>query len=227
MTVVTNSRCVAKVLAVHALFAVAASMAGPANSTDRDVYIWGDAVYVNLAAGESYDFAGATVALVAVENNFCTVAVNGKPRQLVVARRALPTEIEGVRVFVADNRHVADLTETQANRNVHAALTKDALLCLSDPSRPLLDPDRYIFPISREDGFEWTMHENSHMFAYLRPVRSHEGIDLDLSDARGGEMHALVAPEDGVRYEDVIRAMDVASAAGFTNLSMADGAAFL
>ena len=37
----------------------------------------------------------------------------------------------------------------------------------------------------------------------------------------------IVAPEDGVRYEDVIRAMDVASAAGFINLSMADGAAFL
>ncbi|MEM7137592.1 MAG: biopolymer transporter ExbD, partial [Myxococcota bacterium] len=36
----------------------------------------------------------------------------------------------------------------------------------------------------------------------------------------------IVAPEDGVRYEDVIVAMDVASAAGFTTLSMADGAAF-
>jgi biopolymer transport protein ExbD len=37
----------------------------------------------------------------------------------------------------------------------------------------------------------------------------------------------IVAPEDGVRYEDVIVAMDVAAAAGFTTLSMADGAAFL
>ena len=37
----------------------------------------------------------------------------------------------------------------------------------------------------------------------------------------------IVAPEDGVRYEDVIRAMDTAVAAGFTNLSVADGAAFL
>ena len=37
----------------------------------------------------------------------------------------------------------------------------------------------------------------------------------------------IVAPEDGVRYEDVIIAMDVASAAGFTTLSMADGATFL
>jgi biopolymer transport protein ExbD len=37
----------------------------------------------------------------------------------------------------------------------------------------------------------------------------------------------IVAPEDGVRYEDVVRAMDVATAAGFANLSMADGAAFL
>jgi biopolymer transport protein ExbD len=35
------------------------------------------------------------------------------------------------------------------------------------------------------------------------------------------------APEDGVRYEDVVRAMDVAAAAGFEKLSMADGAAFL
>jgi biopolymer transport protein ExbD len=37
----------------------------------------------------------------------------------------------------------------------------------------------------------------------------------------------IVAPEDGVRYEDVIVAMDIATAAGFSNLSMADGAAFL
>ena len=37
----------------------------------------------------------------------------------------------------------------------------------------------------------------------------------------------IVAPEDGVRYEDVIVAMDIASAAGFVNLSMADGATFL
>ncbi len=37
----------------------------------------------------------------------------------------------------------------------------------------------------------------------------------------------IVAPEDGVRYEDVVRAMDVALAAGFANLSIADGAAFL
>ena len=37
----------------------------------------------------------------------------------------------------------------------------------------------------------------------------------------------IVAPEDGVRYEDVIVAMDVASAAGFSALSMADGAAFM
>lgn len=37
----------------------------------------------------------------------------------------------------------------------------------------------------------------------------------------------IVAPEDGVRYEEVIQAMDAASAAGFDQLSVADGAAFL
>ena len=37
----------------------------------------------------------------------------------------------------------------------------------------------------------------------------------------------IVAPEDGVRYDDVIIAMDIAAGAGFTELSMTDGATLL
>jgi len=65
------------------------------------------------------------------------------------------------------------------------------------PSKPLLDPNLFTFPISRDDSFEWTMGENSHMFAYLRPARSHEGIDINMHRARGKEIDALVAIEDG------------------------------
>lgn len=170
----------------------------PARAAGRVVCTWGNATYVDLEVGQSHRCGNAIVKLISIENNFCTVEVNDARRQLIVARRALPDVIEGVRIFVADNRHVADLTATESNRNVHAALTKDALLCLSPADRPLLDPNLYTFPISRADGFNWTMAEDSHMFAYLRPTRSHEGIDLDLSDARGGEIHAILAPEDGV-----------------------------
>jgi hypothetical protein len=60
----------------------------------------------------------------------------------------------------------------------------------------LLDPAQFVFPISRNEGHRWTMDENSGMFAYLRPTRSHEGIDLNLHEARGRELHAIVAIED-------------------------------
>jgi biopolymer transport protein ExbD len=68
-----------------------------------------------------------------------------------------------------------------------------------------------------------------------RAVANQKEFDVDELSTKLGQWKQawddrddmIVAPEDGVRYEDVIRAMDVASAAGFINLSMADGAAFL
>ena len=158
---------------------------------------WGNAVYVNLDVGASYQYLGKTVRLLGVTNNEATVSVDGETRPMVVTRLALPDVINGVRIFLADTRPVATLTTDEKFPLVHAALTGDALLCLSDPTRALLDPQRFTFPIGRADGFRWRMAENSHMFAYLRPKRSHEGIDIDLTEARGKELHALVAIEDG------------------------------
>ena len=37
----------------------------------------------------------------------------------------------------------------------------------------------------------------------------------------------IVAPEDGVRYEDIIHAMDIAVGEGFQNLTLSDGASML
>jgi hypothetical protein len=71
---------------------------------------WGNAVYVDLAIGESHTYLDKTVRLVSLENNFCTIEVDGEQRNLIVARRALPEVINGVRVFVADNRNVAEFT---------------------------------------------------------------------------------------------------------------------
>lgn len=168
----------------------------PFPNADQTI-VWGNAVYANLNIGESLPYLGKTIRLLDVTNNVATVSVDGETRPLTMARLALPTVINGVRVFVADTRPVASLTTDDKYPLVHATLTGDALLCLSDPARPLLDPERFTFPISRDDGFRWTMAENSHMFAYLRPQRSHEGIDIDLTAARGKEIHALVAIEDG------------------------------
>lgn len=161
---------------------------------------WGNATYVSLAVGEGCSFLGKRVGLVAVQGRYCTVQVDGVAMELVVARRALPQVIAGIRVFVADNRPVASCTveSRYGFLDLHGAATKDALLCLSDPSEPLLDPERFTFPIDRTDGYEWSMEEDSHMLAFLGPDRSHEGIDLDMHDARGGEQHTVVAVEDAV-----------------------------
>jgi hypothetical protein len=48
---------------------------------------------------------------------------------------------------------------------MHGATTRDALICLSDPGQPLLDPRLFTFPVGRDDGFVYTMDAHSHMFA--------------------------------------------------------------
>jgi hypothetical protein len=164
---------------------------------------FGNAVFVDLAAGESWEYQGKQVTLVSIEGSFSTIEVDGARKRLIVARRALPEVVGGVRVFVADNRSVRRITTDAAWPQAHGATTRDALVCLSDPAKPLLDPERFTFPVSRSDGFQWTMEENSHSYAYLLPTRSHEGIDVDMHDARGRDVHALVAIEAGtVRWVD-------------------------
>ena len=158
---------------------------------------WGNVLYVDLAVGDTCEFLGRTIRLVSRHNNYCTVDVDGERESLCVASLELPRVVNGVRMFLADNKGSANTTTNRNFPKIRASLTRDALLALSNPSNPLLDPNLFTFPISREDGFEWTMGENSHMFAYLRPARSHEGVDINMHRARGKEIDALVAIEDG------------------------------
>lgn len=159
---------------------------------------WGNTLYANFTAGETRRFHNHQVTLLSVAHDQCVARVDDQTAELRMARRAVPTNVRGVRIFVADTRVVASLTDDTftKSRHIHGLLQGDALLGLCPADQPLLDPDRYTFPIDRSEGFEWTMEEDSHMFAYLGPHRSHEGIDFDLHDARGVARHALVAIED-------------------------------
>lgn len=166
--------------------------------TDSLPVRWGNAFYFNLSVGESTEFLGKNIRLISMENNGCLVDVDGVRENLIVARRTLPVIVNGIRMFVADNRNVEKLTTDETSPHVHDAMTKDALFCLSDPSKLLLDSGKFTFPVDRSDGFEWTKAENSHMWAYLKPTRSHEGIDINLHRARGQEIDAIVSIEDGI-----------------------------
>lgn len=165
-----------------------------------DTLSWAGVQYLDLTLGREVRVGRHGIVLTAVRRQWCTLEVDGRTCELEVARLALPQVVGDLRLFVADNRPVAALTD---DAPVHQALRGDVLLCVSDAGRPLLDPRRFTFPVSRRDGFRWHHLEDSHMFAYLGPrwddktkLRSHEGVDLDLHDARGIEKHPLVAVED-------------------------------
>lgn len=187
---------------------------------------WSNATYVDLTLGQTYWYRDKPVRLLSMQSDYCTVEIDGDRRELIVARRTVPRVVGGLRVFVSDNRNVKGLTSDGDN---HGFCRTDAVVCLSDPSQPLLDPNRFGFPVSRQDGYQWSMEEGSHMFAYLGLAtykgadyyRSHEGIDLDMHEARGKVLHPLVAVESGtiLWYRDraengvvVVQRSDVESA---------------
>ena len=171
-------------------------------SPSEPAFTFGHGAFFDLDIGDEVVFQGRRVKLTGGNRQFCELTVDSHPIRLKVSKLTLPIEIEGIRVFVADNRYTKDLTDDTEMRGL---LTREVLLCLSDASKPLLDATRFSFPISLRDGFQWRMGEESHMFAYLGPswnnpnrFRSHEGIDFDLHDARGMERHPILALEESV-----------------------------
>ncbi len=158
---------------------------------------WGNTFYFNIDIGETITFQNTDVKLLQQKNHFNQFAIGTDTVWLKVSRRTLPKTTNNIRIFVADNKNVKALTDDYI---VHCLLKKDALVCLSDFSQPILNRDKYIFPISFNDGFLWSVEENSTMFSYQRKLNgkylSHPGIDFDLNDACGIEKHWIVALEN-------------------------------
>lgn len=171
------------------------------NTNAQKAIHFGNSVYVNLCVGQTFNYHGNRIVLKEINGNKTRVEVNDKLKELKISRRELPTVVDSVRLFVADQKNIKSLT---TDNQVHGLLKGDALLCLSSPESPLLDADNYVFPISKKDNYQWSMTEDSHMYAYLglskwvSPdyYRSHEGIDLNMHDARGRYIHPLVAIEN-------------------------------
>jgi len=168
---------------------------------DAADFRWGNGFYYNLNVGESVTFKEMEVKLLNIENHYNQLKIGADTLWIKVARRTVPEQLGGLRIFVADNKKVKSLTP---NSPVHNLLTKDALICLSDSRFPLLDPAQYIFPVSFNDGFMWSADEESYMFSFYKTVEtgkqlaydSFAGIGFDLHDARGQLKHWLVAVEN-------------------------------
>ncbi|MBK1878503.1 hypothetical protein [Pelagicoccus mobilis] len=150
---------------------------------------------MNLAVGESFEFLGHEVELEAIDSDWAQIRVDDESERIPIARRVLPVRLNGVRIYVCDTKRMANYTVRgpYGSRN---AVTKDALFCLSNANDPLLDPETFTFPVDRSDGFEWSMAESSHSFAFLSPWRQHEGTDISLMNGKANRVDALVAMED-------------------------------
>lgn len=171
------------------------------SSQTQPDFKWGNGSYFNLNVGETVIFQNTEVKLLQLKNHFNQIKIGEDTVWLKVSRRTLPQIVSGIRVFVADNMNVKALT---TDPNVHGLLKKDILICLSNYNTALLSQNNYVFPISFNDGFLWSAEEDSYMFSYLglsewnsnKYYRSHEGIDIDLHDARGLEKHWILALEN-------------------------------
>ncbi|MCF6357649.1 MAG: M23 family metallopeptidase [Draconibacterium sp.] len=157
---------------------------------------WGNGSYFNIGIGDSITFRDIEVKLLEQNNIFNQLKIGNDTIWIKVSRRTLPVNVGGLRIFVADNKNVKALTD---DPEVHGLLKKDALICVSDFKQPLLNQNNYIFPISFNDGFLWSVEESSTMFSYEGKVDgkylSYPGVAFDLNDACGIEKHWIVALE--------------------------------
>ncbi|WP_163324179.1 hypothetical protein [Draconibacterium mangrovi] len=164
-------------------------------------FSWGNCHYYNASVGDTIKFKGEDIVLLGIHNHYNTLSIDNDTIELKVSRRSLPTSLNRVRAFVADNQNVKKLA---SNKAAHGLLKKDALICLSDNQDLMLAPDSFGFPVSYNDGFNWNMNEDNHMFSFPGKacnggndeVKSNEGIGIALTDARGIEKHWLLAIED-------------------------------
>lgn len=161
-------------------------------------YQWSNSYYYNLNIGDSIQFNHTTVRLLGIDHQYTTIQVENDTINVRVARRTLPVPVKGIQLFVADNRNVADLIPDDP---VHALLTADALICVTEISGFWLNRNDFVFPVSFNHGFLWNSDVNTYMFSLMKDVAdntfsSYPGIGIDLNDARGSEKHWLLAMEE-------------------------------
>lgn len=166
-------------------------------NTEPD-FLWGNTSYFNISVGEQIFYDSKEIKLLALEKQYNKIKVGNDTLWLKVNRLSLPSVAGGFRLYVADNKNVKRISD---DSDVHGLLKKDVLLGVSLFNETMLASEKYLFPISFNDGFLWNGREDAYMFSYMGKtkngsIRSYEGIGIDVNDARGIEKHWIVAIEN-------------------------------
>ena len=165
-------------------------------------FTWGNASYFNINIGQNIKFNDTEIKLLKLQNQYNQFKIGEDTVWIKVSRRSLPVIVGNTRIFVADNKNIKAIS---SDNKIHGLLKKDVLICLSVNTLQLLDPNKYLFPISFNDGFIWSAEEDSYMFSTanlaemkVKSCNTNTGIDFDLQDARGIEKHWIVAFENSI-----------------------------
>lgn len=161
-------------------------------------FIWGNTSFFNLTVGESFLFGNNEIRLLELENHFNKIKIGADTVWIKTGLRSLPLTVGKITLYVADNKNVKSLA---SNSEIHGLLQKDALIAISYFNNPLLDLNKYVFPVSFNDGFLWDFDSDKYLFSWLlkdgnRNYRSHEGIAFDMSDVGNINKHLLAAIEN-------------------------------
>jgi hypothetical protein len=177
------------------LLSFAQVVAQPSSKPD---FTWGNSAYFNLNKGESINFENTEIKLLSVHGQFNQLKVGNDTVNCRVSRRTLPVVKGELRIFVADNFNVK---LKSANNAGHTLLKKDAMICVSKASLPLLNEFDFIFPISFNDGYLWSCEEDSYLYSIQYKDKNSiknciEGVDFDLQNSKGTEKNLVVAVEN-------------------------------
>jgi len=110
------------------------------------------------------------------------------------------------------------LASLQSNQQVEGGPTADALPPVEDRLILQVRADDFVLASTAGDRVEIPATEAGYDVVSLRERLGQR------REIAPNEQSIVIAPEDGVRYEDVIEAMDAVTGAGFTDMSLADGA---
>jgi len=168
---------------------------------DQDAFRWGNVTYLNISVRQKVEFQGNEIELLEIKNHFNKILINKDTFWLKVCYRSPALESGRIKVFAADNRNVMALTNDRA---LHGLLKKDLLLALAPKDQPLLDPLRFLFPITFAGGYIWRNNEDSYPFSFQEggtprvvPEKQYPGIGLDVINGRGSVRFSVIAMETG------------------------------
>lgn len=170
---------------------------GYAQSPTAPDFVWGNTGYFNVNNEDTVHLSEVEISFLRSDGLLNYLTINGDSLPLKVARQN-PAEVRhGISFFIADNQCLQQLP---GGEKVHDILTGEALLAIAGNEMEMLDPEKFVFPVSFSSGFIWRYDQGLPFYHFHKCPESHskqtEGLLIDCTPLRNGNEHRIIAMED-------------------------------